>query len=74
MFACLCSLTSIVGVGVHVQVGVLLGLVWPSNHASDLTPLQPHQVREMGVVLALLAKGGIERGRGVALFPLQQRG
>ncbi len=68
------SLTSIVGVGVHVQVRVLLGLMWPSNHTSNLAPLQPHQVREMGMVLALMAQGGVERGRGVALLPLQQWG
>lgn len=68
------SLTSIVGVGVHVQVGVLLGLIWPPNHTPDLPPLQPHQIREMGVVLALLAQGGVERGRGGALLPLQQLG
>lgn len=39
------------------------------NHASDVPPLQPHQVGEMGVVLA---QGGVERGRGVALLPLHQ--
>ena len=68
------TLTSIVGVGVHIQVGGLLGLLWTPNHTSDLPPLQPHQVREMGVVLALLAQRGVERGRGVALLPLQQGG
>jgi len=51
----LLSLTSVVGVGVHVQVGVLLGLMWSPNYRSDFPPLQPYQFREMGVVLALLA-------------------
>lgn len=45
------TLTCIVGVGVHVQVGVLLGLLWPPDHTPHLAPLQPHQVREVGVVL-----------------------
>lgn len=67
------SLTSVVGVGVHVQVGVLLGLMRPPDHTPDLPSLQPHQVGEVRVMLALLAQRGVERGRGVALLPLQQR-
>lgn len=65
------SLTGIVGVGVHIQVGVLLGLMGSSNHTSDLPPLQPHQVGEVGV---MLTQRGVKRGRGVALLPLHQRG
>lgn len=42
----------------------------PSNHTSDLPPLQPHQVGEVGM---MLAQGGVERGRGVAFLPLHQR-
>lgn len=63
-------LTSVVGVGVHVQVGGLLGVMRTSNHTPNLAPLQPHQVREVGVVLA---QGRVERRRGVALLPLHQR-
>lgn len=52
------TLTCVVGVGVHVQVGGLLGLLWPPDHAPHLAPLQPHQVREVGVVLT---QRGVER-------------
>lgn len=63
-------LTGVVGVGVHVQVGGLLGVVRPPHHTPDLPSLQPHQVREVGVVLA---QGRVERGGGVAFLPLHQR-
>lgn len=44
----------------------------PPNHPPDLPALQPHQVREVRVVLALVAQRGVERGRRVSVLPLQQ--
>lgn len=64
-----CPLTGVVGVGVHVQVGGLLGVMRTPNHTPHLPSLQPHQVGEVGVVLA---QGRVERGGRVAFLPLHQ--
>ncbi len=55
---------------------MLLHLLRTPNHTPYYqTPsaLHPHRVGEMGVMLTMLRERGIQRGRGVSIFPLQQR-
>lgn len=57
-------LTCVIGVGVHVQVGVLLHFLRTAHnpaHHHGPSALHPHQVREVRVVLAGLCQRRIKR-------------